>query len=137
MGRGKGKAKKQSPHEDLGSGREEKIHPIRKRGRPVKPVKDDVKEGSDEIERIKVIEDLEDNTKGGTVLSRGVQNNQVGCENGKKTKPAPQATDNNSDLVVDEEKASIDLKKVVGFRQNASRRKNKPRRAAEVGVECR
>nr|GMC84347.1 neurofilament medium polypeptide-like [Ipomoea batatas] len=32
---------------------------------------------------------------------------------------------------------SKDLIKSVGFRQNGSRRKSKPRRAAEVGVECR
>ncbi|XP_074347520.1 uncharacterized protein LOC141686380 [Apium graveolens] len=30
-----------------------------------------------------------------------------------------------------------DSVKPVGFRQNGSRRKNKPQRAAEVGVECR
>jgi hypothetical protein len=27
--------------------------------------------------------------------------------------------------------------KSTGFRQNGSRRKNKPRRAAEAGVDCR
>ncbi|VFQ74094.1 unnamed protein product [Cuscuta campestris] len=114
MGRGRGKGKKLNHHEDLGSGGEEKKQPVRKRGRPVKPAKE---EDDDEIENdTKVAEGLEDgggNAKGDTtILSKDTGDGNAG---------------------------PTDLKRVAvaGYRQNGSRRKNKPRRAAEVGVECR
>ncbi|RAL51797.1 unnamed protein product [Cuscuta campestris] len=113
MGRGRGKGKKLNHHEDLGSGGEEKKQPVRKRGRPVKPAKEE----DDDIENnTKVAEGLEDggdNAKGDTtILSKDGGDGNAG---------------------------PTDLKRVAvaGYRQNGSRRKNKPRRAAEVGVECR
>lgn len=130
MGRGKGRGKKQnviSPRED--SGEEEKM-PVKRRGRPQKAVKNNIEE-KEEIEKI-VAEDGE-NTK--NFQSSEDMGNQILMENDqKRMKPS-------LDLVKEENgvgpKANdSDTVKFVGFRQNGSRRKNKPRRAAEVGVEC-
>ncbi|KAJ8527516.1 hypothetical protein K7X08_014967 [Anisodus acutangulus] len=131
MGRGRGKGKKQSVREDLGSGEEEKMS-VRRRGRPQKPLKDEIEE-DEEAEKVVEDEDDSENTKGSI--------SNEAAENGKKRKRSLQVKEN-ADSVKEENgigtKAnSNDLIKSVGFRQNASRRKNKPRRAAEVGVECR
>ncbi|KAK4378045.1 hypothetical protein RND71_004341 [Anisodus tanguticus] len=128
MGRGRAKAKKQSVREDLVSGEEEKI-PVRRRGRPQKP-KDEPEE-EEEVE--KVVEEK------GSVLNKDIKN-AVG-EDGKKRKRPSQDVEN-KDSVKEENGVGNktnpnDLIKSVGFRPNGSRRKNKPRRAAEVGVECR
>ena len=128
MGRGRGKGKKQSVCEDIGSGEEEKI-PVRRRGRPQKPLKDEIEE-EEEAEKV-VVEDEDD--------SENIKSEAA--ENGKKRKRSPQVKEN-ADSVKEENGVGIkansnDLIKSVGFRQNGSRRKNKPRRAAEVGVECR
>lgn len=135
MGRGRGKAKKQSVREDLVGGEEEKI-PVRRRGRPQKP-KDEIEE-EEGIEKVVDDEDDSENTKG-SVLNKDIQN-QV-AEDGKKRKRPSQVMEN-KDSVKEEngvgtKTISNDLIKSVGFRPNGSRRKNKPRRAAEVGVECR
>ncbi|KAL3841211.1 hypothetical protein ACJIZ3_025802 [Penstemon smallii] len=117
MGRGRGKGKKQSLT-DTGSGEDEKL-PVRRRGRPQKLLKDDT-EGEDEIEKI---EELDESN-----------NNQSATENGTKRKRKE-----NEDLVKDEiaKTNSTEAIKSIGYRQIGSRRKNKPRRAAEVGVECK
>ncbi|CAH9062949.1 unnamed protein product [Cuscuta europaea] len=125
MGRGRGKGKKQPVREDLGSGEEEKMPPVRRRGRPQKPLKDDIE---DEIEEeAEKVEGGEENDKAG--------------ENGKKRKRDSQATENGDlgkeENGVGDKSNPDDLIKPVGFRQIGSRRKNKPRRAAAVGVECR
>ncbi|XP_009757799.1 uncharacterized protein LOC107783451 [Nicotiana tabacum] len=138
MGRGRGKAKKQSVRDDIGSGEEEKI-PVRRRGRPLKPLKDDG-EGKLEENEGKLEEDEDDgeNTKG-SVLNKDVKN-QTAVSIGKKRKRTSQVKEADPVKVengVVTKTNSNDLIKSVGFRQNGSRRKNKPRRAAEVGVECR
>ncbi|XP_055807104.1 uncharacterized protein LOC129875896 [Solanum dulcamara] len=135
MGRGRGKTKKQSVREDLVSGEEEKI-PARRRGRPQKP-KDEIEE-EEGVEKVVDDEDDSENTKG-SVLNKDIKN-QV-AEDGKKRKRPSQVMEN-MDSVKEENGVgtktnSNDLIKSVGFRPNGSRRKNKPRRAAEVGVECR
>ncbi|KAF3640920.1 putative linoleate 13S-lipoxygenase 2-1, chloroplastic-like [Capsicum annuum] len=136
MGRGRAKGKKQSVHEDLGSGEEDKI-PVRRRGRPQKLSKDDVEEEEQEVVKIEDEEEDSENTKG-SVLSKDVKNQAA--VNGKKRKRTSQVKEADSMKVEDgvgTKANSNDLIKSVGFRQNGSRRKNKPRRAAEVGVECR
>uniref|UniRef100_A0A0V0I532 Putative neurofilament medium polypeptide-like n=1 Tax=Solanum chacoense TaxID=4108 RepID=A0A0V0I532_SOLCH len=138
MGRGRGKGKKQSVHEDLGSGEEDKI-PIRRRGRPLKPSKDEIGEEEEEEEAMKMKEEENnsENTKG-SVFNKDVKNQ--GVVNGKKRKRTSQVKEVDSTKVengVGNKTNSNELIKSVGFRQNGSRRKNKPRRAAEVGVECR
>ncbi|KAK4762166.1 hypothetical protein SAY87_030050 [Trapa incisa] len=135
MGRVRGKGKKQvvTAREDRGSGEEKKILTHRKRGRPHKIVKGYTEDDADKVE-----------------------------ENGEALKDLPSTKDANSEVATDDgrkrirhvlakeiidsvkEENSIGAKmavneevKVVGFRQIGSRRKNKPRRAAEVGVECK
>ncbi|CAN4109270.1 unnamed protein product [Withania somnifera] len=137
MGRGRGKGKKQYIHEDLGSGEEEKI-PIRRRGRLQKPSKDGI--GEEEEEEVVKLEDEEDdseNTKG-FIFNKDVKIQTA--VSGKKRKRTSQVKEVDSAKVengVGTKTNSNDLIKSVGFRPNGSRRKNKPRRAAEVGVECR
>ncbi|MCD9638866.1 hypothetical protein HAX54_023026 [Datura stramonium] len=136
MGRGRGKGKKQSVHEDLGSGEEEKI-PVRRRGRPQKSSKDEIGEEEEEVVKVEDEEDDSENTKG-SVFNKDVKNQAA--VNGKKRKRTSQVKEADSVKVengVGAKANSNDLMKAVGFRQNGSRRKNKPRRAAEVGVECR
>ncbi|XP_059295821.1 uncharacterized protein LOC132049146 [Lycium ferocissimum] len=129
MGRGKGKTKKQSVREDLVSGEEEKI-PVRRRGRPSQKPKDEIEE-EEEVE--KAVEEKD------AILNKDIKNEVA--EDGKKRK-RPSQDGENKDPVKEENGVgtitnSNDLIKSVGFRPNGSRRKNKPRRAAEVGVECR
>ncbi|OIS97557.1 PREDICTED: uncharacterized protein LOC109232978 [Nicotiana attenuata] len=137
MGRGRGKAKKQSVRDDIGSGEEEKI-PVRRRGRPLKPLKDEIEEEEENEGKLEEDEDDGENTKG-SVLIKDVKN-QTAVNIGKKRKRTSQVKEADSAKVengVVTKTNSNDLIKSVGFRQNGSRRKNKPRRAAEVGVECR
>ncbi|KAI7997546.1 hypothetical protein LOK49_LG10G02978 [Camellia lanceoleosa] len=147
MGRGRGKGKKQTTiaaRDEAGSGEEEKIPPYRRRGRPQKPLKDEIEE---EAENIEEEEEEEEEEEDGENTKSSISNKDVkmeaAAENGKKRKrkKASQVKEN-PDSVIEENgvgtKTSIDESvKSVGFRQNGSRRKNKPRRAAEVGVECK
>ncbi|XP_019166262.1 PREDICTED: uncharacterized protein LOC109162063 [Ipomoea nil] len=138
MGRGRGKGKKHSVREDLGSGEEEKNPPVRRRGRPVKPVKDEIEE-EDEVEKVVEVEEDGDNMKS-NILSKDIKNQAA--ENGKKRKRSSSQVKENGDSTKEEKGLGTktnanDLIKSVGFRQNGSRRKSKPRRAAEVGFECR
>ncbi|CAI0555701.1 unnamed protein product [Linum tenue] len=118
MGRGRGKGKRLtvSNHDDAGSGEEEKIPAQKRRGRPQKPLKDEFDE--EEMEKMMEEEDV--------------------VENGKLQQ---QAKEKQPDSVMKEENGVVaitnDPIKSNGFRQNGSRRKNKPRRAAEAGVECK
>ncbi|XP_057768797.1 uncharacterized protein LOC130988858 [Salvia miltiorrhiza] len=140
MGRGRGKGKKQSAiaaRDDTGSGEDEKL-PVRRRGRPQKPMKDEFEE-EDEVEKIEEEDEDGEDTKN-LVLSKSSKNQAV-AENGRKRKRPSQIKE--SDDLVKEENAmaaksnATVLIKPVGYRQHGSRRKNKPRRAAEVGVECK
>nr|DAD42226.1 TPA_asm: hypothetical protein HUJ06_000456 [Nelumbo nucifera] len=106
MGRGRGKGKKSTVvanHEDPGSGGEESLPAYKRRGRPQKPLKDEIDE---EVEKIE--EEDGENTKP-AATSKEVKS-QAAAENGKKRKR---------------------------YSQNGNRRKSKPRRAAEAGVECK
>lgn len=142
MGRGRGKGKKQTTiaaRDEAGSGEEEKIPPYRRRGRPQKPLKDEIEEEAENIEE----EEEEDGENIKSSISNKDVKNEAAAENGKKRKrkKASQVKEN-PDSVIEENgvgtKTSTDESvKSVGFRQNGSRRKNKPRRAAEVGVECK
>ncbi|XVE75696.1 hypothetical protein DITRI_Ditri12bG0113800 [Diplodiscus trichospermus] len=133
MRRGRGKTKKQtvvSSREDPGSG-EEKIPAYRRRGRPQKQLKDDIEE--DEVEKTE--EDVE-----GSIAIKDMKN-QAATENGRKRKRSMQAKENidsvKKENVITTKSSTADSTKFVGYRQNSSRRKNKPRRAAEAVVECK
>ncbi|XP_057982503.1 uncharacterized protein LOC131167686 [Malania oleifera] len=140
MGRGRGKGKKQTviaARDDPGSGDEEKIPTYKRRGRPQKPLKDDIEDDDEEAEKIE--EEEEENGKGSTPVKD--MKNLAATENGRKRKRSSQVKEN-SDMAKEENgvgtKSAVDGSvKSVGFRQNGSRRKSKPRRAAEAGVECK
>ncbi|KVI03520.1 uncharacterized protein LOC112511976 [Cynara cardunculus var. scolymus] len=124
MGRGRGKAKKSSviAHHEDGSGEEEKL-PVKRRGRPTKAHKEEEEEEAEKTDENK-----------DTKL-------EAALENGKKRKKPSLQTEENPETVKDENNIEPkanghDLTKAVGFRHNGSRRKNKPRRAAEVGVSA-
>ncbi|KAJ7009565.1 hypothetical protein NC653_000300 [Populus alba x Populus x berolinensis] len=136
MGRGRGKGKKLtvSNHDDTGSGEEEKIPAQKRRGRPQKPLKDDIDE-----EEVEKIED-EEVENGKTGITSKETKSPTAAENGKKRKRYSQAKEK-PDSVKEENgvgtrSSTDDSTKSNGFRHNRSRRKNKPRRAAEAGVEC-
>ncbi|XP_038700176.1 uncharacterized protein LOC119997319 [Tripterygium wilfordii] len=138
MGRGRGKGKKltASNHDDTGSGEEEKIPVQKRRGRPQKPLKDEIDgEDAEKIEE-------EDGESGKTGLSSGKEvKSPTGAENGKKRKRNSQAKEK-TDLVKEENGSGVrsgndDSVKSNGFRHNGSRRKSTPRRAAEAGVACK
>ncbi|XP_040992500.1 uncharacterized protein LOC121239336 [Juglans microcarpa x Juglans regia] len=136
MGRGRGKGKKLTAtnHDDPGSGEEEKIPTQKRRGRPQKPLKDEI----DEEEIGKIEEEDSENAKSGT--PRKELKSPV-TENGKKRKRNSQVKEKPDS--VEEENcngnrlSTDDSTKSNGFRHNGSRRKSKPRRAAEAGVECK
>ncbi|KAL4587537.1 hypothetical protein LXL04_000408 [Taraxacum kok-saghyz] len=116
MGRGRGKAKKNSimARED-GSGEEEKM-PAKRRGRPTKQAQKEEEEESEKMD----YENKE--TKGESLLENG---------NNKRKKQSLEG----DEIIKDDTNGDV-LTKAVGFRQNGSRRKNKPHRAAEVGVSA-
>lgn len=136
MGRGRGKGKRLTVtnHDDPGSGEEEKIPAQKRRGRPQKPLKDEIDE---EVEKIE--EEDSENAKSGTPSKE--MKSPLATENGKKRKRNPLVKEK-PDSVEEENGngnrlSTDDSTKSNGFRHNGSRRKNKPRRAAEAGVECK
>ncbi|CAB4281775.1 unnamed protein product [Prunus armeniaca] len=83
--------------------------------------------------------DDSENGKAG-IASKEIKSPSV-AENGKKRKRYSQVKEK-SDSVKEENgigtrSSTDDSTKSNGFRHNGSRRKNKPRRAAEAGVECK
>ena len=136
MGRGRGKGKKflVTNKEDAGSGEEEKFPVQKRRGRPQKLLKDEI----DEEEFEKVEAEDSDNTKNG-VLSKETKSS-ITAENGKKRKRNSQAKEKSDSVKLENgvgtRSSTDDSTKSNGFRHNGSRRKSKPRRAAESVVEC-
>ncbi|KAK3042289.1 hypothetical protein RJ639_001884 [Escallonia herrerae] len=137
MGRGRGKGKKLTVtnHDDPGSGEEEKIPAQKRRGRPLKPLVDEFDE-----EEAEKIEDDDVASAKITISSKEVKSTS-GTENGKKRKRTTQAKEKPDPVKVENgngtRSSTDDSTKSNGFRHNGSRRKNKPRRAAEAGVECK
>lgn len=134
-GRGKGKKLTVSDHDDPASDEEEKIPAQKRRGRPQKSLKDDIDE---EVAEIIEEEDASDEKTGIPNLEI---KSSTALENGKKRKrntrlkkkhdSAEEENGNGTRSSTDESTRSN------GFRHNRHRRKNKPRRAAEAGVECK
>ncbi|KAK1266616.1 hypothetical protein QJS04_geneDACA016315 [Acorus gramineus] len=133
MGRGRGKGKRLTAvtsHEDPGSGGEEPLPAYKRRGRPTKPLKDDIDD-----EAVEKIEEEEGEDVKPVVVK---ETKGLGTENGKKRRRfAPQAKENPDSITEGTGVGTADSTKPNGFRQNGSRRKSKPRRAAEAGVECK
>ncbi|GMH11502.1 hypothetical protein Nepgr_013343 [Nepenthes gracilis] len=130
MGRGRGKGKKlNANHEDPGSVDEERIPAQKRRGRPQKPLKDDIDE-----EEVEKLEDDDSEIKSMGLSSKGMNPVTAG-DNEKKRKQNSLAKENENG--VETMSSTDDSAKSNGFRHIGSRRKSKPRRAAEVGVECK
>ena len=138
MGRGRGKGKKPSVtnHEDLVSGEDEKVLVQKRRGRPQKLLKDDDFD-KEEVEKVEVDESDD--------VNDGVSNKEIknlnAAEYGRKRKRNSHVKEKLESIEVENgvgNRSSIDeLSKSNGFRQSGSRRKSKPRRAAEAGVQCK
>nr|CAD1825363.1 unnamed protein product [Ananas comosus var. bracteatus] len=96
--------------------------------RPQKPLKDDVDE--EDAEKIEEEEEEAKKEEGNDVV---VSNKEIkgSAENANKTKKRDLQVKEDSDPVLEENEST----KPNGFRQNGSRRKSKPRRAAEAGLE--
>ncbi|OAY43134.1 uncharacterized protein LOC110620334 [Manihot esculenta] len=136
MGKYRGKGKKQTviaSHEDPANG-EEKFPAYKRRGRPIKPLKDD----NEVEEEVSKINEDEKDTKD-PISSKDLKS-QAAIENGRKRQRS-EHTKENGDSVKEENGVGTELDTgisvSIGFRQNGSRRKNKPRRAAEAVVECK
>ncbi|WOH03247.1 hypothetical protein DCAR_0522643 [Daucus carota subsp. sativus] len=139
MGRSRVRGKKQTStaaRQDHASGEEEKI-PVKRRGRPLKLVRNDSpqKEAHD-------FDQLGDEDYTDGILSDKHVNAPPSVINTGIKRTRTSDIDDNHGMAKQEIGADIknnnnDPVKLVGFRQIGSRRKNKPRRAAEVGLECR
>ncbi|XP_042380911.1 uncharacterized protein LOC121973577 [Zingiber officinale] len=128
MGRGRGKGKKltaSTSHEDSGKSGEE-VLPYR-RGRPQKSLKGDVdKDGVEEIEG-------EDDLK----LSAPNQEAKGPTTVNVKKRKRDSKSKENSVKTGNGAAGSESMEQPTGSNGHSrSRRKNKPRRAAEAGVEC-
>jgi hypothetical protein len=134
MGRGRGRGKKLTlvrRHEEKGSSGEEVVPERKRRGRPQKRFAEKIDQTDIEnsVEKVDVDEEQLDAAK----LNNGTA--AVGNKRGRLLKEG-------SNIVVEENNSSIrsssdESTRTNGFRQNGSRRKNKPRRAAEAGLECK
>lgn len=137
MGRGRAKGKKLSVpnQDDPGSGEDEKIPAQKRRGRPQKSLKDEI--DGDKAQKIGD-EDSEDTATG--MLNKEMRGSNA-TQNGNKRKKNGQLKEK-ADSVEDENEngtrsSTEDSNKSNGFRPARNRRKNKPCRAAEVGVDLR
>ncbi|CAN1158060.1 hypothetical protein LINPERPRIM_LOCUS11650 [Linum perenne] len=145
MGRGRGKGRKLtvSNHDDAESGEEERIPAQKRRGRPQKPLKDDIDD--EEMEKLEEDEEVMENGKVSTITKDVKTPTAASSENGKRRRRNSQQTKEKQESVKEEEANGVgaiststnDSTKSSGFRKNGSRRKSKPHRAAEAGVECR
>ncbi|KAL3850077.1 hypothetical protein ACJIZ3_011959 [Penstemon smallii] len=133
MGRGRAKGKKLSMtnQDDTGSGEEEKIPAQKRRGRPQKTLKDEVEED----EASKIVEEDSEEMSGVTdkadVKSKNGNKRRRNAQAKEKVDPEVKEENGNGTITSTEESNRSN-----GFRHTRSRRKNKPRRAAEAVVEC-
>ncbi|KAI9122372.1 hypothetical protein K1719_007061 [Acacia pycnantha] len=127
MGKGRGKGKKQSvitKREEHGS--EDKDSDYRQSGMQQKSERDEIEE----------VEEASGNVQDGENM-KAINSSTENKRKRKRSVLVKEKTD-----PVKEENAirtnnlDEDSKKPAGFRQSRSRRKNKPRRAAEAGVNC-
>ncbi|KAG7035836.1 hypothetical protein SDJN02_02635, partial [Cucurbita argyrosperma subsp. argyrosperma] len=134
MGRGRGKGKKSiiTSLEDSTIGEEEKISSQKQNGSAEQAQTDEIKE--EELGRVEAI-DEQAKTDPGKVIE-----NPNPAETGKKRKRNSSMKEKMglvNDASCKGTQTSIVQVKSNGFRHHGSRRKSKPRRAAEAVVECR
>lgn len=138
MGRGRGKGKKAATGSDeAGSGPEEVIPTQKRRGRPQKPLKDETDE-EEEDESVKPEVELEqkENSESGkveadpkpTLVTSTKKAEEIAKK--KQKKQAQMKEETKSEAQTGAEVVG----RANGFRHSGSRRKSKPRRAAEAGI---
>ncbi|VAI33730.1 unnamed protein product [Triticum turgidum subsp. durum] len=131
MGRPRGGKAKESmeaaKNEDAGSAGEEVIPAYKRRGRPQKLLKHD----ADEEEDTAKVEDDGDGTKE-KIAPRKESTGAAGNGGKKRRRQSKRGSESAT-----EEKGGAPARAPTGFRQNGSRRKSTPRRAAEAGVESK
>jgi len=134
MGRGRGRGKKLTivrSHEDKGSSGEEVVPARKRRGRPLKRF-------ADKIDQTDVENFVEKVDGDGEEVDDVKLKNSTSSVGNKRGRPLKEG----SNLVLEENNSSIrsssdESTRTNGFRQIGSRRKSKPRRAAEAGLECK
>ena len=134
MGRGRGRGKKLTivrSHEDKGSSGEEVVPARKRRGRPLKRFADKV----DQTDVENFVEKVDGDGEEVDDVKLKNSTSSVGNKRGRPLKEG-------SNLVLEENNSSIrpssdESTRTNGFRQIGSRRKSKPRRAAEAGLECK
>ncbi|WVZ73949.1 hypothetical protein U9M48_022197 [Paspalum notatum var. saurae] len=134
MGRGRGRGKKLTTgrsHEEKGSSGEEIVPARKRRGRPQKRFAEKFDQADFEkfVEKIDGDEEEVDDVK---------LKNSTAAGGNKRGRPLKEGSnivgEDNSSIV---RSSSDESTRTNGFRQVGSRRKNKPRRAAEAGLECK
>ncbi|KAG8072133.1 hypothetical protein GUJ93_ZPchr0006g42355 [Zizania palustris] len=140
MGRGRGRGKKLTivrSHEDKGSSGEEVVPARKRRGRPQKRFADKIEQTDVEnfVENADGEEGEGDDVK---LKASGLEKNTTAAAGNKRVRQLKDA----SNLVLEQSNSSIrsssdESTRTNGFRQIGSRRKSKPRRAAEAGLECK
>ncbi|KAL5208191.1 hypothetical protein ABZP36_032626 [Zizania latifolia] len=140
MGRGRGRGKKLTTvrsHEDKGSSGEETVPARKRRGRPQKRLADKIDQTDVEkfVENVDGKEGEADDVKLKATRLEKNTTSAAGNKRGRQLKDT-------SNLVLEESNSSIrsssdETTRANGFRQIGSRRKSKPRRAAEAGLECK
>lgn len=130
VGRGRGKAKK-STHDDPMSGNEEPLPTYKRRGRPQKPIKDDIDE-----EEAALVEENDGDVK---MIS---PTKETKTTDNLKRRKKQSISKEDSDSPIEENGALVNSSTTTeesvqknGFRQHGRRRKSKPVRAAEAGVQ--
>ncbi|CAA2993333.1 Hypothetical predicted protein [Olea europaea subsp. europaea] len=136
MGRIKAKGKKLDVmnQDDPGSAEEEKTLAQKRRGRPQKSLNDDIDE--EEAEKIEngESEDTTDGVLGNeTKISTASQNRKKRKRNSQVKEKVDSVKEKNGNGTTSSTEES---NKSNGFRREGNRRKNKPCRAPEAGVDC-
>lgn len=131
MGRGRVKGRKFSDNknDENGSGEEEKIPVQKRRGRPQKPLKDDI---DDEVAE-KIMEE-EDANSGLTNKDKSRPGLESGKKRKKKEKTELLEEENDNDIEV--KSSFIESTPTKSNSGGGNRRKGKPCRAAEACIEC-
>uniref|UniRef100_A0A0E0LB28 Uncharacterized protein n=1 Tax=Oryza punctata TaxID=4537 RepID=A0A0E0LB28_ORYPU len=144
MGRGRGRGRKLTngrSHEDKGSSGEEVVPARKRRGRPQKRIADKVVDQAEAKNLAEGDDDDADYQQGegedGGAKPKASRTEKSSAGKGTKRNRLPK--DEGSNLDLEENSSSTrssndESTRSNGFRQNGSRRKSTPRRAAEAGI---
>ena len=133
MGRGRGRGKKLTTvrsHEDKGSSGEEVVPAKKRRGRPQKRFANKIDQAD--------VENFVEKVDGDQEVDDAKLKNSAAAGGNKRGRPLKEG----SNIVIEDSNSIVrsssdESTRTNGFRQIGSRRKNKPQRAAEAGLECK